>query len=445
MKKNLLLLLTALVSSGFVSFAQAQGVSIDAEVRSRAEYRDGFQKPLATGKGVDGAYVNNLRTKLNLLYDYEGVKSKISLQDTRTYGSTTVKDTGGKLGVLEAWGEYNFTPAFSFVLGRQALEYDDKRLFSASNWSNAQQAHDLLLLKYVAGDFTAHFGSAWNNRTDDQTRIFYDVASSYKALNYLWLTKPVGPVAISVIWVNDLYETSKTTEDNKVKIDKKIHRNTVGANANLSDKNNPFSLYATAYYQFGYDNSTNDNLNNSLLQGKSSQGNSLSAYLVALKAQYKFSPQWSALAGADLYSGSKNDIEAGKSNTFNKLYGTNHAFNGSIEYWSTLPKQGLLDVFAGATGKFTPKFDINATFHFFTTAQEISVAPGAEKVGKGLGSELDLTANYTLSKQLAVQGGWSTYFTNKGTEALKNVSDTRFPQWAYIQLTFKPSFFSQKL
>ncbi|MDR0394297.1 MAG: alginate export family protein [Tannerella sp.] len=406
--------------TGLVFFAVTQllgqTVKIDAEIRSRGEYRDGFQEPLADT--LNPAYVNNLRTKLNFAYASPDVKAKLSLLDTRTLGSTDVGRTGNGLGILEAWGEYNFTPEFSLSLGRQGLEYDDKRLFSYNNWSNTPGAHDLLMLKYDGSTLTLHIGSAYNNAGDVNFKSLTPYTLTYKTLNFVRAEKNFGVLSVSALWVNDSFESG--TEGDLTA----SYRNTVGGNIRLTDKASPFTMLTTVYYQFGRDRSHRE----------------LSAFLFAFKAQQKLNDKYSLQIGGDTYSGSAHDLDAGKSNTFNKLYGSNHSFNGSIEYWRTLPSQGLIDLYAGATARFSPKMDLNVTYHHFRTAKEID-ADGE----KSIGSEIDVTANYTFNSQFALQGGWSAYLTNDGTDLLKRKTgiDTRFPQWAYLQLTFKPVFLNK--
>jgi hypothetical protein len=407
-----------ITSLAFLTATQLLGqtVKIDAEIRSRGEYRDGFQEPLADT--LNPAYVNNLRTKLNFAYASPDVKAKLSLLDTRTLGNTDVGRTGNGLGILEAWGEYNFTPEFSLSLGRQGLEYDDKRLFSYNNWSNTPGAHDLLMLKYDGSALTVHIGSAYNNAGDVNFKPLTPYTLTYKTLNFIRVEKPFGVLSASALWINDSFEGG--TEDRLTT----SYRNTVGGNVRLTDKAGPFTMLTTVYYQFGRDKSHRK----------------LSAFLLAFKAQQKLDDKYSLQIGGDLYSGSAYDLDAGKSNSFNKLYGSNHSFNGSIEYWRTLPSQGLIDLYAGATARFSPKVDLNVTYHHFRTAKEFDADSK-----KSIGSEIDITANYTFSSRFALQGGWSAYLANEGTDRLKRKTgiDTRFPQWAYLQLTFKPVFFNK--
>ncbi len=74
----------------------AQSIKVDAEIRSRAEYRDGLREPLADT--LNPAFVNNLRTKLNVSYASQDIKAKVSLLDARTFGSseTTPKTKAAK-------------------------------------------------------------------------------------------------------------------------------------------------------------------------------------------------------------------------------------------------------------------------------------------------------------------------------------------------------------
>jgi hypothetical protein len=421
MKKKIVFSIMFLFLFSFGTLIWGQNVKFDGEIRSRIEYRDGFKNLVADT--LTGATVGGLRSRINLDYADEKIKAKVTLQDFRVYGETGTNNTKSSLGIYEAWGTYLFSSQFSATLGRQALEYDDKRLLSASNWSNTGNAHDLLLLKYELVDaFKLHFGTAWNNGADNDYEKIYNVTRSYKSLAFLWFSKPFGKLDFSAIWFNDAFHYGKTDTET----DKKSFRNTIGGNLGLKKKEIPLSFYATGYYQFGHD----------------MENKSLNAYLLALNAQYKFTDVWSIAVGADYYSGtSTKDSENGKNRTFNKLYGTNHSFNGSIEYWTTLPTQGLRDLYGGITFKPNTKFNIDATFHTFSVTKKL---PSTDK--KALGSEIDITANYTISPQLSLQGGWSSYFKNEQTDILKKQTgiDTRFPQWAYVMLSFKPKFLNGK-
>lgn len=394
----------------------AQTVKVDGEIRTRSEYRSGYSKPLADS--VPSTLLSSLRTRINLSYSDAKIKAKISLQDTRNYGSTNLTGTGTEnFGVLEAWGAYAFTPDFSMKLGRQILEYDDKRLLSGANWSNTGKAHDAMLLTYENKDLKAHVGTAYNNNsTDEYSATEYTGGAPYKYMSFVWLAKSIEKLNVSAIWVNDGGQKGTTND----LLSKLIIRNTLGGNVEFKDKECPVYAYATAYYQFGHDRSDN----------------SLSAYLLAVKLKGNLTKTLSLTLGVDSYSGSKYDIESGKNNTFNKLYGTNHLLNGTIDYWSSLPTRGLLDLYGGLTFVPSKKFNIDATFHSFSLAQQYS----ATNAKKGLGSELDFTANYIVSPLFTIQGGWSRYFTNDLSNSIKKLSGDVKSNWAYVMVSFKPKF-----
>ncbi|MCH3995222.1 MAG: alginate export family protein [Prevotella sp.] len=398
----------------------AQNVKIDAEIRSRTSLRDGFQSPLADS--LHAAVVSELRTRIGLAYSDKKISTKITLQDSRIYGETGVNSMNkNSVALYEAWGAYQFTPELSVTLGRQFLEYDDKRLLSKSNWSNTGNSHDLALFKYEKGNFKLHVGSAWNNASDVLYESAYNVSKTYKNMNFIWTGTKIGILDFSALWLNDAFQKDNTDLS---KTDKLSFRNTLGGNLQLNNKNIPLFAYATFYYQFGHD----------------TQDKSLNAAVMALKLKYKFSTIAEILAGIDHFTGSDYDLATSKDHTFNKLYGVNHSFNGSMEYWATLPKQGLNDLYGGLNLTLSQKLALSGTFHTFSLDKRLE-----QTSKKSLGSEIDLTADYQVSKQLALEGGWSCYFKSHTSSIVKSQQgvDTKFPVWAYVMLTFKPTFFSK--
>lgn len=396
----------------------AQSVKIGGEIRSRAEMRDGMKAPVVDS--TDAGLVTNLRTRLQMTYMTNVLKAKITLQDNRAYGQTAPGTAAtGNMGIYEAWGEYLFAPGMSFAMGRQALEYDDKRIFSASNWSNTGNAHDVLLLKYTSTSLTAHLGSAWNNGSDVYIESAYK--TTYKTMNYLWLTKSIGSLGASGLWVNEGFQSRTKTNAFRYL----AFRNTLGGNLWYNNPDFPVNTYLTGYYQYGYDNST--------------AYKKLDAYFLAGKIQGKISKMLAVNAGADYYSGSATTISSTRNHTFNKLYGVNHSFNGSMEYWTTPPAQGLSDLYLGVEARPLDRLKAEVTYHKFDLAQK-------PKSGtKDLGSEIDLTVTYDLSPEFSIQGGYSTYFLTDAVKTVKKITtkcDT--PQWAYVMLTFKPTFLNVK-
>ena len=73
------------------------------------------------------------------------------------------------------------------------------------------------------------------------------------------------------------------------------------------------------------------------------------AYLLGLDASYKASAKVALGAGVEMISG--NDGEAGETGAFFPLYGTNHKFNGFMDYFyvgNHANSIGLVDIHASA-------------------------------------------------------------------------------------------------
>ena len=68
----------------------------------------------------------------------------------------------------------------------------------------------------------------------------------------------------------------------------------------------------------------------------------------------------------------------------------------------------------------------------------------------GLGTEIDFTIKYIVSKSVNIQGGYSQMFATETMQALKYTDNPTAEfnkntnNWAWIMLTFKPTFFNSE-
>lgn len=392
-------------------------VAIDAEFRPRTELRSGFNQPLIDS--LKSSFVTQQRTRLNFNYTGEQLNARITLQDARVFGETDSKSTStGTLGIYEAWTELPLFNGIRFKVGRQGIQFEDGRLFSLSPWSNTGNSHDLMQLLYKRDGLDVQLGYAYNNQKAlNADTTFYNVSKMYKQLAFFHLTKVLVPgLDLSLLGVDEGFETSKSNLE-------LYHRYTLGGTLTLKQKELPFGCFATAYYQTGKSAATVD----------------LSAYLLAIKANYELNETIGIVAGLDYLSGSESAIEATKTHTFNKLpYGVNHSFNGYMEYWGTLPKGGLINYFAGATATINDRFSTDITYYGFLLDKPMKIS--TTEVKGCIGSELDVVFNYKLSAATAIQFAWCGYFANDNTNLLKFKKaeiSTKFPQFAYVMLTTK--------
>jgi hypothetical protein len=428
--KRLKELLFAAILMLIPGFVIAQEVIIDGEFRPRMEYRDGYCATLTDDK--DPGLFTIQRTRLGLSFKNFRLKTRLTLQDSRTWGESGTNSeavaSSGATSIYEAWAELILTPGFSCQIGRQPLKYDDNRLFSASTWSNTGNAHDLALMKYAVANFQSNYGIAFNNDKAISSETAYSSAMKYRFMQFLWLSQNFNNgVTITAIGVDEGIQAT-TTDVKKMNM---YHTYTIGGNVGYANEKCPVSFLATAYFQAGKSSTTHTDANATVNR------DDLSGYFTALKINYKILKNASLSLAADYFSGDDNTADS-NCKTFKKLYGSDHSFNGYMDYWSTLDTWGLTDYSVTARLGSDKKLMFETAYHYFNAAEKFNT-----NRGKALGSELDLTLTYVMDNTITIQGGWSTYFDNDNTKLIKNKSanaSVRFPQWAYIMLNIKPQY-----
>ena len=435
MKKKVFIL--GLFSMVLMGTAQSQVVEINGEIRPRFEFRDGFQKPLADT--LSPALTTLQRSRLSAGYKSKLLNTQLTLQDSRIFGSNDTKSSTSKIEIYEAWAEVLLTPGISAEIGRQKLKYDDQRILATADWSNTGLAHDVALFKYKQQSIQAHLGLAYNNTKDTMFEVNYTVSKMYKTMAFLWLSKEFeNGLSLSAIGLRDGFQSSNNYK-------KTFYRNTIGGNIVYTNDSSKLAFNIAAYYQFGKSNAYD-----TAKFVKNITYANLGAYLLAYKVKYKIISKLSAQVGLDYYSGTGSTTSNKESYTFNRLYGATHSFNGSMEYFKTVPKAGLADYYGGLTSNISSNLSIDITGHLFNLVKDMkyTVKDKAGKkttvnVGKNIGSEIDAVLNYKLTKETSIQAGYSIYINSKSTKDYFKMGSTSIdtPQWAYLMLTIKPNFF----
>ena len=411
------IVLLMLVSTG----ATAQ-FSLSAEVRPRAEYSHGY-KSLA-GTGQKPSLFTSQRSRLNLLYKSDKFVTRLVLQDVRIWGSQPqlVGNEDFATSIHEAWGEVFFSKNFSLKVGRQELIYDDHRIFGNVGWAQQARSHDLALFKF-SNKCNIHLGIAYHENSN-RTNNIYDGPDAYKTMQFVWYNRKFNDLSLSVLFLNNGTPFPEDT-DNTGNVTKETIKfsQTFGPRAVYKWDN--FSLAANAYLQTGRDR----------------VGNDLFAYEFAVDATYKLSKGFSVFAGFEMLSGTAYDEEQGKNKSFTPFYGTNHKFNGFMDYFyvgNHVNSVGLNDLHFGGKYAWTKVFVQGKMLVF--SAQ----APINADAGKYLGTELDLWAGYTVVKEVKVAAGYSHMFASESMQLLKGGDKDATQNWAYVMLTFTPQFFTTK-
>lgn len=394
-------------------------LKLDAEVRPRFEYRHGFGTLFPDN--ADASSFISQRTRLNAGFKKEYLNFYISVQDIRVWGDVPQLNKADRngFGVHQAWGEILFNPEFSLKLGRQVLSYDDQRIFGGVGWAQQARSHDVALLKYSKNNSSFHFGAAFNQDGESNTGNLLTTANTYKSIQYGWFHQKWESVSASFLFLNNgLQFTDDVDADNN----ETRFSQTIGTHLKYAKEK--LGLMSNLYYQFGNDVGNND----------------LSAYLLSLEASYKLDPKWSLIFGGELLSGNDNGGPSnGENKAFTPFYGTNHKFNGLMDYFyvgNHANNVGLVDLYVGSKVVLGEKTSLNARIHNFSAAADI-----LNTDSKQLGVEADFVLNYNFKKDINIQAGYSHLFASEGMEILKDNFDDNANFWGWVMVTIKPTLF----
>jgi len=393
--------------TGFYAHAQ---FGLSAELRPRVEYSHGYGT--LASENQDPSIFTSQRTRLNFDYSMDLLKVGIVLQDVRLWGGQPqqVANEDFATSIHQAWAEIFFTPVFSLKAGRQELVYDDHRIFGNAGWAQQARSHDLALFKY-SGSINVHLGIAHHENSNRRDN-YYDGPDAYKDMQFLWINQPLPGITWSLLFLNNGWPV--TTETNQ----KTRYSQTFGTHLEI-----PLDRLAFAgnfYYQ----------------TGKDVEDISLQAYNALAEFNFQLTDPIKVGLGYEILSGTDYN-EAEKNKSFTPFYGTNHKFNGYMDYFyvgNHLNSVGLQDAYA----RFIAS-SLNTTFnldvHYFASAAEIS--PVADKY---LGTEIDLTLTQILNPATRISFGYSHMFAGESMEILKGGSKDATHNWAYIMLTVNPRF-----
>lgn len=404
----------------FTTAIQGQ-FSLSAEFRPRTEYTHGL-KTLAIENSDYGLFTTQ-RSRLNFAYKTSDFNAKISLQDIRVFGNTKqLNETDGLTSIHEAWAEAGIAKNFTIRIGRQELVYDDSRMLGNVNWAQQGRSHDLFLFKYE-NKIKLHGGFAFNMADANLTSTVYTLSGNYKAMQFIWFHQELKKMNYSLLLLNNGMQVTGLLGDFDI-----AYSTTAGGRLVLPMKK--FSLNANLYYQFGKDN-LNQNLN---------------AYSILAEAKVPLSKKLKITAGAEYLSGGQTLDESNEivNHAFNPLYGTNHIFNGWMDYFyvgNHINSVGLLDFYLKSSYQLMEKSAIILNLHSFSAASEINnpLQPGTT-YSRNLGLEVDFTIDYKISDISNVILGYSQYLGTESTEIIKGGSKDEISNWAWIMFQFTPVF-----
>jgi len=393
---------------------QAQ-FSLSGEFRPRVEYSHGYSTLADVDQ--DASLFTNQRTRLNFDYSSDRITTKLVLQDVRTWGNQKqlVGNEDFATSIHEAWAEAKFGSGISLQLGRKELAYDNHRIFGNVGWAQQARSHDLLLAKYE-GTFKLHLGLAYH-QSGDRTNSIYDGPDAYKSMQFLWSNKIFDKLSISFLVLNNGVPYTISTDNGEITEQGIRYSQTIGSYATYKTGN--LSLGGNIYYQTGTDPS----------------GNKIGAYEVLLESAYTLTSNTKLGLNYEILSGTDPN-ETTVNNSFTPLYGTNHKFNGHMDYFyvgNHMNSVGLQDITLTILQK-VKSVTLNAHIHAFLSAAALTG-------GNYLGTEADLFIAYPVADNIKIQLGYSQMFAGEGMTEIKSGSLDETHNWTYLMFVFTPKYF----
>lgn len=433
-------------------------ISLFAELRPRFEMRQGYLKPLpVTANPALG--VNN-RLRLGILYKHKNrLRFGITMQNVNIWGQSpqvTVMDYTGNLSVYEAWGSLDIGK-IEFIVGRQAFNLDNQRLFSTLDWMPGGRAHDGISLKYKdqKGFFKLHGFFAYNQNYKVQIAQTGSLFPTYNVLtisNHYYNTSGAQPYQnMQLLWGNFAWKKQKLS----------LLFINLGLQNALRNPNGTWRNLAMHFMQtLGFYYTLNNghlllDLEGYAQLGRNITGAESKAFLVAGFVGYKHKGNIIVL-GTDYLSGnpdSRYKKHQGVANTnyaFDPLYGLHHKYYGNMDnyYIAADPMQfgvGIWDKYISLAHNFQAiNTNLKLSAHWLHSSGTILNAQNLN-IGRDLGQELDLSFRYDPHEFVRVLGGYSVYFTTDAQNVLKGVLDARtFQHWFWLSISFTPTLFSTK-
>ena len=414
--KNYIILLLCFTFNTTNIFGQQ--FDITADYRVRYEMRNGY----ATLKPDTVNPANFITQRARITFDYstKNIKLRFSPQNVKVWGDIATTSKNDLYNSFhEASGEILFNKYYSFKVGRQELDYDDARVLGNVDWAMQARSHDALLLKIKPdSNNTIHAGFALNANKETNFQENY-IVGQYKALQFLWYHNNIKNWRVSILLLNN---GMPYIVDSKEKI---AYSQTVGGS--ISYKKNKFRTEISAYLQ----------------KGKLGL-NIVNASNFSLKTNYKITDNLITEFGVEYLSGKATNDNSPDIKSFNPLYGTNHKFNGYMDYFfvgNHLYTVGLTDIYLNAIFEKN-KFSATLTPHYFAGAANLY--NGNVKMDKYLGTEADFTLGYKLNENIKIDVGYSQIFAAESMEVLKGGNKSNANNWFYLMLKINPKVFSYR-
>ncbi|MGB0917827.1 MAG: hypothetical protein ACPGU4_09565 [Flavobacteriales bacterium] len=439
---------------GTQAFGQFQ---IDAELRTRGEVYHGY-KALASKNQEVGLSISQ-RTRLNFGYESKWLELYVSFQDVRIWGNNPqlTVGSGGTTWLHQAYGVGKITKWVDIKVGRQQIVLDDHRIFGSVGWAQQARSHDAAILRFSPDSKTKIWlGAAYNQTKANLVGTLYTTPRNYKTMQFLWVNRSFGKVKASLLFLNNGLQinandslaflgTGGATSMIKYSEKATYFSQTIGFRAGYDGAK--FKAFGAFYYQLGNNGAFTIDSSGTDVSGEFEfDRTKLNAMLARIDLLGKLGPV-TLTGGYEYQSGNSQVNPSSDDQAFSPFYGTNHKFNGLMDYFyvgNHAKSVGLHDAFLGV--KFThKKFFIGATAHYFLAANDVNDPSNlGTAMDAGLGAELDVVTGYKFNNEVSILAGYSNMFGTSTMEAIRGGDKDALSNWAFLMITFKPVLFNSK-
>lgn len=397
----------------------AQVFEVSLELKPRFEYRHGFKTLFPDD--VEAAKFVSQRSRLNFKFESEKLKAYISLQNVRVWGDVNTlseNDINGT-AVHEAWASLPLNSNFSLKMGRQEIVYDDSRIFGNVDWAQSGRSHDAFIATFQPKEHNRlDLGFALNQEDETLFEMDYNL-NNYKAFQYAWYHTSFKDITISLLALNTGFSFEKEDEEQDV-----AYNQIFGTHATYGKQK--LKADASFYFQTGKIVTVDWNAVN-----------------LAGNLHYDITTNFNVGFGAEYLSGTDMNANETTIRSFNPLFGTNHKFNGWMDYFyvgNHINSVGLLDL--NLPLKYhKEKLTIQVVPHLFSAAATVLDMNGNIMDSK-LGTEIDLAFIYKVADNIQFEAGYSHLFATETMEVLKGGNKDNTNNWAWAMFIFKPKLFT---
>ncbi|CAD0224611.1 alginate export family protein [Chryseobacterium sp. JV274] len=419
-------IIAGLLFASGIAHAQIDSLKMNMDLRTRGELDNGVKTLIIKGKSPETTVVS--RARFGMKYYYQKLEVYVSAQDARTWGETnSVAAKNQNFTLHEVWVKYPFSEKFAIKLGRQTLAYDNERLIGALDWAMQGRSFDALKGIYTLNPNSKIEAVVTYNNDDNDTNDLPDkeiysmadggeITKSLQIIHYQFSGR--NKFLFSAIVMNTVLQNPAGTHYDMI---------TVGINSKKYFDS--IGLFGSAYYQ----------------AGKNTDGQTKNAYQFSLNADFTVLPTLNLIAGAEWLSGDNYNIKPGKNRFFSPVYGTNHLYNGLMDYFysgtSHFNTYGLNDYYLNSTLTFNSNMDLKAALHAFTTNGKAGYDKSGNDLSTYLGTELDLIFTKKIGKIITANLGHSFMLAGSTMEVLKNNPDPKKLQtWTWLAFKINPNF-----